>query len=548
MLTETAHTGAVPGRVAFPVVGIGASAGGLPALVTLLENMPSSPGMALVVILHLAPDQPSAVDRVLQRATDMAVAQAGQREFIMPDHVYVIPPDRSLRMEDGYLYVEPLDHPAHGRLVTIDRFFRTLAEAQKERAIGIVLSGMGTDGTAGLARIKEQGGVTIVQLPSDAEESSMPQAVITAGMADFVMSAAQIPQKLVELRDITQALHQIGRSPGPLAPEAPQAGREAEVLDGIFTVLHARTGHDFHKYKRPTLMRRLERRLQVRGLTDLDSYYQLLKKDSSEAHALLKDLLIGVTSFFRDRKAFDALEQQAVAQILRASPDGAEVRAWVAACSTGEEAYSVAMLLNDKAQTMGLQRKIQVFASDIDEQAIHTARAGLYPPGIADDVSPDRLRRYFTMEGERYRVRKTLRDQVLFATHNLLRDPGFSRLDLITCRNFLIYLNREMHQYVLETFHFALNPGGFLFLGSAESADAASHCFAPVDLRHRIYRAKALPRAEFRVPLPPTVAPKPLAPDGSQHQDFSARSRRPSSYADIHLRKLIELAAPSILL
>lgn len=540
---------AAPGQVGFPIVGIGASAGGFPALIALLENMPPDPGMALVVILHLG-SGPSAADRVLQRATDMPVVQVTHTMPILPDKVYVIPPDRSLKMSDGHLVLDELERVT-GRPVAIDIFLRTLAAAHREHAVGVVLSGMGSDGTAGLACIKAMGGVTVAQLPSEAEESAMPRSAIESGMADFVLSAGEIPRKLIELRDIARRIRQRaleGNAPdsGPLFDLGahPQA-----VLGEVLSLLRARTGHDFSHYRRPTLQRRLERRLQVRGLPDLVSYCRLLHKDTGEAHSLLKDLLIGVTCFFRDRDAFDALDRDILPALFAALPQGQALRAWSAACSTGEEAYTLAMLLAERAADAGEGRKLQVFASDIDEHAIGVARAGLYPPSIADHVPPLLLQRYFTREGGQYKVRKVLRDLLLFTSHNLLHDPAFSRVDLITCRNFLIYLNPEMHRYVLQQFHFALNPGGILMLGSAETAEAAAQLFETVDPVNRIYRARPVlrrPAGGTELPAAPHAAVRhpPVLPPAAP----AVRRSRLYSFAEIHLHKSAELAPPSVLL
>jgi two-component system CheB/CheR fusion protein len=540
------------GGLPFPVVGIGASAGGYAALMSLLQNMPPNPGMALVVILHLAADEPSAADKVLQRATGMPVVQVAHTMPILPDHVYVIPPDRSLAMHDGHLVLDQLER-SRGRPVAIDMFLRTLATAHKERAIGVVLSGMGSDGTAGLACIKEMGGATIAQLPSDAEYGSMPHSVIESGMADFVLAAGAIPAKLAELRDIAAAIRRralqgrmLDGIPLDLGPW-PEA-----VLREVLEVLRERTGHDFTHYRRPTLLRRLERRLQVRGLADLAGYCELLRRDSSESRALLKDLLIGVTSFYRDPEAFEALDRLVLPALF--APGRPAPRAWVAACSSGEEAYTVAMLLAGQAGRSGEGQAWQVFGSDLDDHAVEVARAGVYPASIAESVPAPQLERHFTLEAGQYKVRKALRDQVLFTRHNLLHEPAFSRLDLISCCNFLIYLNLEMHRRLLKQFHFALNPGGYLMLGSAESIDAAADLFEPVDAAQNIYRARPVarmaraPALSFaRAALPAQRSPE--AADGGAPAPPSAQRRgRLFSFAEIHLHKAAELAPPSILL
>ncbi|MGX4642571.1 CheR family methyltransferase [Massilia sp. SYSU DXS3249] len=537
---------------AFPVVGIGASAGGLRALLTLLENMPPSPGMALVVVLHLSPDVPSAVDKLLQRATDMPVVQVAGRTPILPNRVYVISPGRSLSIEDGHLVVDALKRPL-GIPITINIFLRTLAEAQGARAIGVILSGLGSDGSAGLANIKKHGGVTIAQQPGDAEESSMPQAAIDSGMVDFVLPAQRMAAKLLEMRDSLQAV--VHLDTGEMSDEkageggAVEIGRDQEpALETVLSLLCKRTGYDFRQYKRPTILRRLERRLQVRGVPDLEAYHRLLEQDRRESKALLQDLLIGVTSFFRDREAFDCLEQAILPRLFQDKGPADELRAWVAACSSGEEAYSVAMLLADHASALTAPPALQVFASDIDERAIAVARGGRYPAGIAADVPPEYLARYFTQEDSHYKARKLLRDRILFAPHNLLQDPAFSRLDLITCRNFLIYLNREMQMRVLELFHAALNPGGYLFLGSAESTEMAPHLFSPVDAGHRLYQAKPSARLTRRLSVPPGKILAPVALFDHGRGAPAGRRGRGASFAEVHRRQQAQVAPPSLLL
>ncbi|HEX8786142.1 MAG TPA: CheR family methyltransferase, partial [Telluria sp.] len=540
--------------VTFPVVGIGASAGGYAALMTLLHNMPSSPGMALVVILHLASNEPSAAERLLQSACAMPVVQVTHTMPILPDHVYVIPPDRSLGMRDGHLVLDWLDrNGAH--LVAIDLFMRTLAQALAEQAIGVVLSGMGSDGTAGLASIKEMGGVTIAQLPSEAGQGGMPRSAIEAGMADFVLTAGEIPNKLLELRDMSHAIRRQAWRARRIEPSSDLAPQRA-TLHEVLALLRERTGHDFVHYKPANLMRQLERRMQVRCMPDLRSYCYLLQKDASEASALLKDLLIGVTSFYRDPDAFAALGRLALPQLLK--PGGQPMRAWVAACSTGEEAYTLAMLLADQAAQAGDGCGWQIFASDIDEHAVQVARAGLYPDTIVGNVPVPQLERYFTREAERYKVRRSLRERILFAQHNLLHAPAFSRLDLISCRNFMIYLDQEMQRQLLQHFHFALNPQGCLMLGSTESVDAATDLFEPVDAARRIFRARPQarlarpPRPASRVPAAaPVLSGTRPAGQGAGEVAAASTTRRRGrlfSFAEIHQHKTAELAPPNILL
>lgn len=548
-------SGSPPRSVPFPIVGIGASAGGYASLMTLLQNMPPCPGMALVVILHLASNASSAADKVLQRATDMPVVQVTHTMPILPDHVYVIPPDRTLKICDGYLQLDQLDHST-ARPIAVDIFFRTLAETHAQHAIGVVLSGMGSDGAAGLARIREMGGMTIAQLPVDANQASMPRSAIESGVADFVLTASEIPHKLVELRDVSNAIRQeAGCEPLPGDPfdTSPQADA---ILRDVLSVLHDRTGHDFTHYKRPSVLRRLERRMQVRCTPDLQRYCRLLHQDPGEAQALLKDLLIGVTSFYRDREAFDVLERLVLPELLESSEQ--PLRVWVAACATGEEAYTMGMLLEDHIGRPAQHQGWQVFASDIDEQALRTARAGHYPGPIVGAIPAAQLQRYFTREADRYKVRKILRDRILFTQHNLLHGPALSRLDLISCRNLLIYLSQDMQQRLLQHFYFALKPGGYLMLGSSESVEASTDLFVPVDVVHRIYQAKPAQHAArptsiapFRTPAVPEAQLAIAASMGDSGESVvpsATRRGRLFSFAEIHQHKAVELAPPSILL
>ncbi len=485
----------------FPVVGIGASAGCVAALVELFEHMPPDAGMAFVIVVHLSLQ----LDSILGKATSMPVEQVHGTVAILPDHLYVIPPGLQLTIADGHLHVHELER-RQGRSVAIDIFFRALADAQRERAICIVLSGAGSDGSVGLQRVKENGGVTLAQLPADAEYDGMPSSAISTGAVDIVLPVRDMGERLVELWTNMQ---RIGL-PTPASPLAAagetdrhDAARAQRALDDVMTLLHRRTGHDFRHYKRATVLRRLERRLQVNGVPDLASYRDRLEAHPPEAQSLLKDLLISVTNFFRDPDAFGALDGELAKMLQRRVGNSGRLRAWVAGCATGEEAYSIAMLLAEKTAHLRLDLDLRVFASDIDEQAIGAARTGLFPDSIVTDVAPVRLRQFFQKEGAQVRVRKELRERVVFAVHNVLRDPPFSQLDLVSCRNLLIYLDREVQTQVLELFHFALRPGGLLFLGSSESAEPVGDLFLPVDEKHRIYRANGMRRGMRATSAPP---------------------------------------------
>ncbi|MFZ6876542.1 CheR family methyltransferase, partial [Undibacterium sp. Di27W] len=533
-------------HLGFPVVGLGASAGGLEVLSRLFGSLPAQHGMAFVVILHLAPQQHSASDSILQRATTMPVLQVTTRTRIEPDHVYVIAPDQQLSMDDGHLSVSKLDRP-RGQHTAIDIFFCTLADAHRERAVAVVLSGIGSDGAIGLERVKEMGGVTLAQDPSDCEYDSMPVAAIATGIVDFVLPVEAIAAKLVELwataRDMQLRPSEDDDEKWQSdCDKIGESAKEEDALQRIITMLFADTGHDFRHYKRATVLRRIERRQLVKGVSSFHEYAELLKCEPLEFKSLLKDLLIGVTNFFRDRDAFDALELTVIPELFRNKNSGDQVRVWVAACATGQEAYSLGILLADKASSLSKPIEFQVFASDIDEHAISIARAGSYPVTIMMDVPPARLRHSFTKENDHYRIRKSVRDRILFACHNLLRDPPFSKLDMISCRNLLIYLTREAQLRILETFHAALKPDGFLFLGSSETADAAAEFFAPFDKKNRIYRARTLSRSARTLPSLPS-APLHRVPD-TGHAGTQVRDQ--FSFNEVHQRALSKFAPPSL--
>jgi two-component system CheB/CheR fusion protein len=543
--TPPSNSKIIPSNILFPVIGIGASAGGLDALLQLFENLPSNNGMAFVVVLHLSPKHQSMADQILQRVTSMPVLQVVQPVLIEPEHVYVIAPNMQLSMVDGFLSVAELERP-RGAHIAIDIFFRTLAEVHSERAVAVVLSGTGSDGAVGLTRVKEQGGVTIVQEPGDAEHDGMPQAAIRTGIVDFVLPVAEIPQKLI---DLWQNARQIelpptGDGEAPIAHLADGADTAAaeKALQQVVVNLLAHSGHDFRHYKRATVLRRIERRMQVRAVATLPEYCALLESDDTEHKLLLSDMLISVTNFFRDRESFEAVEREIIQDLFKDKTAGDEVRVWVTACASGEEAYSFAILLADQAAQMSKPPSFQVFASDIDENAVNIARIGSYPASIITDVPPVRLRQHFSNDGGRYRIRKNVRDRILFTEHNLLRDPPFSRLDMISCRNLLIYLNRDIQAKVLEMFHFALNPGGYLFLGNSESAESVSEFFTPVDKKNRIYRARLTARGASSHGYM-AVGPKRPA-DMPVRKPMQAQF----SYADVHQRALAQLAPPSLVL
>lgn len=536
-----------PSSLDFPVVGIGASAGGVQALLRFFENAPSDMGMAFVVVLHLSATHVSSADKVLQNVTRMGVRQVSGPTRIEANHVYVIAPGKSLTMADGFLNARDAE-PTAGRPVSIDRFFRSLADAHGQRAMCIVMSGTGSDGSVGIANVKEKGGVTLAQEPNDAEYSEMPQNAILTDQVDLVLPVVEMPQRLLDIWNNAKRIALPELEPATLSPDDRADRGEAELaLQAILATLRTRTGHDFRFYKRATMLRRIERRLQVNGVPDLIAYRDLLRDNSRETAALLKDMLIGVTSYFRDREAFESLERGVLPALFQNKADGDQVRAWVAGCSSGEEAYSLAMLLCEQREALHSSANIQVFATDIDESAVARARAGLYPESIMTDVRPSTLRKFFTKMDSRYEVVKSVREKILFAMHNVLRDPPFSRLDLVSCRNLLIYLDRGVQNQVLEMFHYALYPNGYLFLGTSESADSVEELFSVVDKKNRIYRAKAA-----KLPNRPTLGAPSLLLQGRFTQDEEAGSalvpgRRNFSFSALHQRVLEQYAPPSVI-
>jgi two-component system CheB/CheR fusion protein len=531
----------------FPVVGIGTSAGGVGALQTLFEHMPSGSGMSFVVVIHLSPVHESNVDHILRGVTRMPVMQVNDSTRIERDHVYVIPPNKHLLMQNGTLEVAPFPQ-RQGAATSIDSFFRTLAVAHKEHAVAVVLSGTGSDGSVGVKKVKEQGGVIIAQAPTDAEYDSMPRNAIGTGVVDFVLPVANIPERLLQL---WQNMQQI-RLPVVVDADGPVAAASASPSDSplreILSSLRHRTGHDFTQYKRGTVLRRIERRLQVNQITNLGQYAGFLRDHPAETRALFKDMLISVTNFFRDRESFEALERVVIPDLFAGKQAGDEVRVWVPGCATGEEAYSLAILLAEYAEDRASGVATQVFATDIDEDAIAVARASLYPEAITTDVPPARLRRFFTHEAGGYRVHKSVRERVMFATHDVLRDAPFSRLDLVSCRNLLIYLDREVQSRLLNVFHFALRSGAYLFLGSSESVDEAASAFSPVDKAHRIFRADPLAARGaplLYTPTPFSITARPGNPGGIA-QPFARGQQARLSLGDLHLNLLEHYAPPSV--
>ena len=513
------------------IVGVGASAGGILALQHFFEALPDQVGAAFVVIVHLDPGVRSELAEILAMRTKMPVKQVTKSSELKPDCIYVIPPDRQLQIADNHIAATPFAEP-RGQRTPIDLFFRSLAE-QHGDGFAVVLTGAGSDGAIGVKAIKESGGIILVQHPDEAEYPSMPRAAIATGAADFVLPVKEIATRLVELV----------KTKRQVIAESRTASGEEELLRRILAHLRVRTGHDFTSYKRSTVMRRILRRMQVTRRDEFDDYFLYLRETPEEAQALLSDLLISVTTFFRDGKAFESFARNVVPHLFDRTPPGGMIRIWVTGCATGEEAYTIAILLLEEASRHETRPELQIFATDMDTRALAIAREGVYAAAIEANLSEDRLRRFFQRDGEHYRVRRELRDIVLFANHSLLKDPPFSRLDVVSCRNLLIYLNRELQQQVLATLQYALGPNGYLFLGSSESAEHPDHLFRVVDRDARIYQSTG--RAAEVVP----VFPRLLGLSGNAGHEPSEIQSQPASRAarTTHREALETMAPPSVL-
>jgi len=493
----------------FPVVGIGASAGGLAAFEAFFSGMPADkdPGMAFVLVQHLDPNHKSILTELIGRYTRMQVFEAEDGMRVRPNCAYIIPPNCDMAFLNGSLHlIEPAK--PRGQRLPIDFFFRSLAQDLRERAICIVLSGTGSDGTLGLRMVKGEGGMAMAEAPASAEYDGMPSSAIATGLVDYVLAPAEMGAQL-----IAYTSHATGQSSQPLVL---QATKNINAIKKVLIILRSQTGHDFSQYKPNTINRRIERRMAVHQIDTLDEYVKFLQQTPGETEALFRDMLIGVTNFFRDTEAFAALEAQVIPKLFENRSVGSSVRVWVAGCSTGEEAYSLAMLLQERIEGEKKSFSVQVFATDIDNQAIATARTGLYPASIAADITAERLARFFTLEpdGSAYRINKGIRDLLVFSEQNLIKDPPFSKLDLISCRNLLIYLDGDLQKKVIPLFHYALNPGGMLFLGTSESIGDYSDLFTTLDRKEKLYQRESDTKGSQRLSLGqflPKMMPKNMA-------------------------------------
>jgi PAS domain S-box-containing protein len=508
-----------PDRPCF-VVGIGASAGGQAALEQIFTAMPPDCGLTFVVIMHIPPDGPSLLADLLGRYTSMDVVTAEDGMALAPSRIQVIPPGRDLVVSGDRLRLvdpagtSPLHHP-------IDRFFHSLAAELKERAIAVVLSGFGTDGAEGVKGVREAGGIVMVQEPASALNPAMPRSAIATGTAEFILSPEDIPVKIAE----------IARGTCTLAPRACRTVTLEEELHAVFSIVKAKTGHDFSSYKTNTVLRRIERRMAVNEVGGIGKYVALLEENAQEAQALCQDILIGVTSFFRDPEAFEVLKREIIPRLFAGRDSDDLVRIWHACCATGEEVYSTAILIREYLDQQRITAKVQFFATDIDEEAIAQARAGLYPDDIAAELGEERLKAFFTRTNNRWQVAKHLREMVVFAHHSLIKDPPFSRLDLLVCRNFLIYLNPDMQKRLVPLFHMVLKPRGFLFLGASETVGRHSDLFTPINKKWKIFERLEGDRREETL-FPFTAPIRRLPRSGPPPQRLEAGAPSPGAIAE----------------
>ncbi|WP_397384270.1 chemotaxis protein CheB [Prosthecobacter sp.] len=521
---------------ACPIVGIGASAGGLEALVQFLAHVPKDSGMAYVIVQHLDPTQKGMMPELLQRATKLKVMQVKDRTRAEPNCVYVIPPNSDMSVLRGVLHLMvPVE--MRGLRLPIDFFFRSLAEDQREQSVGIILSGMGSDGTLGLRAIKEKAGIVLVQDPASAKFDAMPRSVIDAGLADIVATAEELPEKLIAYR---RHVPQLDKSELHLEEKVQSA------LEKIVILLRGHSGHDFTLYRRSTLYRRVERRMGIHQVAKISGYVRYLQENPQELGILFKELLIGVTNFFRDKTAWEQLATKALPLLLKDRPAGSILRAWVAGCSTGEEAYTLAMVFKETLKNLKCADNVslQIYATDLDKDAIDKARQGLFPENIVADVSPSRLTRFFIKEETGYRVNKEIRSMVVFAPQNLIMDPPFTRLDLLCCRNLLIYLTPELQRKLFPLFHYSLNPGGVLFLGSAESIGNFTHLFTALALKERIFQRNETAMQGSHLDFPAVYVPTHTIRQESQ---LTARVPAPSLQAIADQMLQQRYAPPAVL-
>lgn len=514
----------------FPIVGIGASAGGLEAFEDFFRHCDPNMGLAFVLVPHLDPSHVSMLTEILQRSTKMPVIEAQDQTEVEANCVYIIPPNREMAIFHGKLQLSVPTVP-HGQRMPIDGFLRSLAEDQNENAIGIILSGTGSDGTLGLRAIYGAGGICFVQEPTTAKYDGMPTSAIKAGYVTKVLPVVNMPEAL-----------QVGAKSLNMLSELNTEAKKTHGISHILMQLRTITGHDFSLYKQSTVIRRIERRMLKHDITDIEIYERYLKEFPAEAHILFKELLINVTSFFRDTEAFLVLENDVLPQLCLNKSDEDNFRIWVPGCASGEEAYSIAILLSELMDKTQQNFKVQIYASDLDDDAIATARAGLYPINISQDLTPERLRRFFTKELTGYKIKKEIRDMVVFAIQNVIKDPPFTKLDLLSCRNLMIYLGAELQNRLMPTFHYALKPNGVLMVSPSEGIGSFTSLFSPISRKWKIYRAihnLSSPTSKFNIPT------KVPTTNDSKIPEKAIKQPMENSLAEISRRLLMQYFAPA---
>lgn len=481
--------------ISFPIVGIGASAGGLEALEQFFSNMPNDSGMAFIVIQHLDPNYVGMLPELLQRCTNMIVNQVKDHMEVKPNHVYVIPPKKTMSILNGYLHLFELTEPRVLHL-PIDIFFRSLADDQQEKSVGIILSGMGSDGSLGLKAIKEKNGIVLVQDPLSSKFNGMPNSAIASVTVDILASANELPEKLVSLLKYN-----------PVTAEVNDEKNKSN-LEKIVILLRTQTGHDFTFYKKNTLFRRIERRMGIHQIDKIADYVCFLQKNPKELDILFKELLIGVTNFFRDAEVWKMLKESVLPDLFNDLPNGHILRVWVTGCSTGEEAYSFAMVFKEAYEKVKHNKNLtlQIFASDINKEAIEIARQGVFNPNISADVSAERLRQFFTRNETNFSVNTSIRDMIVFAPHDIIKDPPFTKLDFVLCRNLLIYVEAELQKKLLNLFHYSLRAGGVMLLGSAENINTKERLFTAIDAKLKFYKRSDTPIDISRLDFPSTFS------------------------------------------
>lgn len=524
----------------FPIVGVGASAGGVQVLETFFGDMPKDCGMGFVVVQHLDPHHESMMRNLLANKTELRVHDAAEGMRVEANHVYLKPPGKDVTIKDGILHLEALPSKEGIRL-PIDTFFRSLARDHLDRAICVVMTGASSDGTLGAKEIKGEGGLVMVQDEKQAQYPQMPRSVIDAGVADIVLPVERMAKELLRY-----AGHPFISSLTSQTPEEKTERAIAAILMHVRTY----TGHDFSLYKRNTIRRRIERRMALHQIPNMDDYKRFLRQNTQEVLDLFDDMTINVTSFFRDREAFQALKEKALRPVLEKKNGDIAFRVWVPGCSTGEEAYSIGMLLLEVADELEIYRDIKVFGTDINAEAIETARSGTFPANITSDVSPERLKRFFSKKGDKYQVDSKIRDIMIFAVHDVTRDPPFSSIDLVSCRNLLIYMNAVLQRRVLPLLRYALKPKGILFLGSSESVGESENIFTPMDKKHNIYRAQPIENHKLvHFQMPERYGPEENMPEERPEEEKKAPSSRTRDVQQLVEKTMLEkYASPSVLL